>query len=68
MACKKGQAIQEMTKPERLPENEIGEWEVTAKLLCCPYQFSTNEKKVKHTASSMTKLGNELFIKCKGPD
>ena len=45
MACKKGQAIQEMTKPGRLPENEIGEWEVTAKLLCFPYQFSIQMRK-----------------------
>lgn len=38
------QGIQEMVKPERLPKkikNGIGVSEVTAKLLCSTYQFST---------------------------
>lgn len=50
-----------------LPENEIGEWQVIAKLLCFPYQFSIQIRRVQDIASSMTKLGDGLLSKCKKP-
>lgn len=39
-ACKKEQATPEIIKLERLSRNEIGEWEVTTKLLHFSHQFT----------------------------
>lgn len=67
MACKKRTSNSKDDKTWELPENEIGEREVTAQLLCFPYPFSIQIRWVQDIASSMTKLGDGLSSKCKGP-